>query len=104
MRRLSTYYFTWIRTINTNWAKQKSIKYEKWIKMSTCLFHYNMDVVGPLIRYLGNDYTRAYRGVGATAKQNHHYPPCGLVCAQGALIWPSYGTVDCFAGKFVTGN
>ena len=67
MRRLSTYDFTWIRSIDRDWASQTAIANEKRIAMMACLLHYNMDV-GLLMRYLGNNYTGAYRDVEATVK------------------------------------
>ena len=72
MSRLSTYNFTWIRTIDKDWASQKVIASEKRIAMMACLLHYNMDV-GLLMRYLGNNYTGAYRDVNATVKILSYY-------------------------------
>ena len=65
MQQLSTSIFTWIRTININWAKKQSVDNEKRIIMTACLFHYSMDV-GLLMRYLGNNYNLEYCDMGAT--------------------------------------
>ena len=42
IKRLSTYDFTWIRTINTEWDSQQSISDNKQITMMACIFHYNV--------------------------------------------------------------
>ena len=61
--QLSSYDFTWIRSIDTSYATQTKISKEKSRAMMACLFHYNLDV-SLVMRYLGNNYTASHRDVG----------------------------------------
>ena len=67
MDTLSTYDFRWLRNTNPTWATQTTIPTERRKAMMACLFHYNMDV-SLLMRFLGGNYTGAYRDAHATAR------------------------------------
>jgi len=56
------YDFRWLRQYDTDWDKQTVIDPAKQEAMTACLFYYNLDT-SMLMRYLGNNYTGAYREV-----------------------------------------
>ena len=63
---LRTYDFCWVRECNPDWATQPTIPPAKQYAMLACLFHYDLDT-SFLMRYLGNNYTGAYREVSLVA-------------------------------------
>jgi len=54
--------FRGLREYNPDWADQTHIPPDKQYAMLACLFHYDLDT-SLLMRYLGNNYTGAYREV-----------------------------------------
>lgn len=58
----SNYDFTWLREYNLTWEQQPHIDTDKMTAMTACLLHFNLDS-SLLMRYLGNNYTGAYRQV-----------------------------------------
>ena len=58
--KLEQYDFTWIRNADTNWATQRQISVEKSRAMLPSFLHYDVDI-SSLIRFLGSNYTAAYR-------------------------------------------
>ena len=64
---LDNYDFRWIQNTDINWAFQKTIPPERVKAMMACLLHFNLDV-SLLFRYLGGNYTGAYRDVIATPR------------------------------------
>lgn len=64
----ASYDFRWLREYNIDWDNQKVIDPAKQEAMTACLFHYNLDT-SMLMRYLGNNYTGAYRQVDEIVKK-----------------------------------
>ena len=60
--KCSSYDFTWLRAYDKRWKDQTFISREKMKAFMACLFHYDMDT-GLVMRYVGNNYTAAYRNV-----------------------------------------
>lgn len=60
------YDFRWLRDYDTFWASQQSIPPVKQAAMMACLLYYDLDT-SLLMRYLGNNYTGAYRLVSDVA-------------------------------------
>ncbi|KAL3779516.1 hypothetical protein HJC23_011152 [Cyclotella cryptica] len=69
---LRQYDFCWIRNPNPAWATQTSIPSTKQYAMLACFFHYRLDT-SFLFRYLGNNYTGAYREVHSTLSTLHKF-------------------------------
>ena len=69
---LRQYDFRWIRSPDPTWATQTCIPTTKQYAMLACLFHYHLDT-SSLFRYLGNNYTGAYRDVHSTLSTLHKF-------------------------------
>lgn len=63
--KLRDYDFRWIQKSNPKWASQVEIDTNRVMAMMACLFHYDLDV-SLLMRYLGGNYTAAYRDIQQT--------------------------------------
>jgi hypothetical protein len=61
----TNYDFRWLRQYKVDWDKQKTIDEAHQAAMTACLIHFNLDT-SLLMRYLGNNYTGAYREVDKT--------------------------------------
>jgi hypothetical protein len=59
---LRHYDFLWLALYNLDWDKQHSLDRDKAYAILACLLHYNLNVAST-IRFLGNNYTGAYRDV-----------------------------------------
>ena len=59
---LRQYDFRWLQSYNPDWASQTAIPPAKQYAMLACLFHYDLNT-SLLMRYLGNNYTGAYRDI-----------------------------------------
>ena len=64
---LSRYDFRWLQNTDLEWASQTEIPIERRKAMMACLLHYNLDV-SLLMRFLGGNYTGAYRDVQSVAQ------------------------------------
>ena len=69
---LSDYDFTWLRDYNLDWASQTMISRSKSYAFLACLLHFDLDT-SLLMRYLGNNYTGAYRNTHKVIKTLRHY-------------------------------
>ena len=69
---LSDYDFTWLRDYNLDWASQTMISRSKSYAFLACLLHFDLDT-SMLMRYLGNNYTGAYRNTHKVIKTLRHY-------------------------------
>ena len=69
---LRQYDFRWIRSPDPTWATQTCIPATKQYAMLACLFHYHLDT-SSLFRYLGNNYTGAYRDVHSMLSTLHKF-------------------------------
>ena len=69
---LSDYDFTWLRDYNLDWASQTMISRSKSYAFLACLLHFDLDT-SLLMRYLGNNYTAAYRNTHKVIKTLRHY-------------------------------
>ena len=58
----SSYDFRWINEYDQRWETQTEINLLRQDAMTACLLHYNLDT-SLLMRYVGNNYTGAYREV-----------------------------------------
>lgn len=58
----SSYDFRWITEYDPHWETQTEINLLRQDAMTACLLHYNLDT-SLLMRYVGNNYTGAYREV-----------------------------------------
>ena len=61
---LRNYNFLWLAEYNLDWAKQESLSNSKAYAFLACLLHYNLSVAH-VIRFLGNNYTGAYRNIAS---------------------------------------
>jgi hypothetical protein len=59
---LRHYDFRWLALYNLDWDKQQSLDRDKAYTFLACLLHYNLSVAST-IRFLGNNYTGAFRDV-----------------------------------------
>ncbi len=59
---LRHYDFLWLALYNLDWDKQQSLDRDKAYTFLACLLHYNLSVAST-IRFLGNNYTSAYRDI-----------------------------------------
>jgi hypothetical protein len=59
---LHRYDFLWLARYNLDWDKQQSLDRNKAYAFLACLLHYNLSVAST-IRFLGNNYTGAYRDI-----------------------------------------
>ena len=59
---LHRYDFLWLAQYNPDWGKQQSLNRDKAYAFLACLLHYNLSVAST-IRFLGNNYTGAYRDI-----------------------------------------
>jgi hypothetical protein len=62
------YNFNWLRNYDHNWEDQREISKDKMAAMTAALLHFNLDT-SLLMRYLGNNYTGAYREVDLIVKR-----------------------------------
>ena len=62
---LHRYDFLWLAQYNPDWGKQQSLNRDKAYAFLACLLHYNLSVAST-IRFLGNNYTGAYRDIKLT--------------------------------------
>ena len=58
------YDFLWLAKYNMDWAEQTSLSAHKAYAFLACLLHYDLSVAN-VIRFLGNNYTAAYRDIPA---------------------------------------
>ena len=61
---LRNHNFLWLAEYNLDWAKQESLSNSKAYAFLACLLHYNLSVAH-VIRFLGNNYTGAYRNIAS---------------------------------------
>jgi hypothetical protein len=69
---LHRYDFLWLAQYNLDWDKQQSLDRGKAYAFLTCLLHYNLSVAST-IRFLGNNYTGAYRDIPSIVKSLHSH-------------------------------
>ena len=82
---LRQYDFRWVRSPNPTWATQPSIPAAKQYAMLACLFHYDLDT-SFLFRYLGNNYTGAYRDVHSTIATLHTFKISSTLITKYARV------------------
>ena len=61
-----------MQSYNPDWASQTTIPPEKQYAMLVCLFYFDLDIL-LLVRYLGNNYTGAYREIHVIVETLHKF-------------------------------
>ncbi len=101
---LDDYNFRWIKEPNQDWASQTEIDPRKQTAFLAWLFHYNMDT-SLVMRFLGGNYTAAYRNVDNIIKQIlpyvdpnllRHY--CGVMTTGCLIVF----NAKCLRKNFMT--
>ena len=92
------YDFRWLRNYDVEWHTQRTISPVKQAAMMACLLHYQLDT-SLLMRFLGNNYTGAYRLVHDTVRVLHHHNTPDRLIRNYVRVM----TTGCPA-KFVSGS
>ena len=65
---LRTYDFLWLSEYNPDWATQTKLSATRSYAFLPCLLHYDLSVAN-VVRFLGNNYTGAYRDINSITMQ-----------------------------------
>ena len=99
---LRTYDFRWLSEYNPTWATQTCLSETRAYAFLACLLHYDLSIAN-VVRFLGNNYTGAYRNITSITTQLKHLGLHESLIAQYTRVM-TMGCPNHFTGSTTRAN